>query len=119
LTGEEGVFLRYPPAKIRYEGDQKRQGELDRQAARTIRQLLVGDGAGEAGPARELRDRTWSVPATAYWLSGPENDHGHDHNCQAGMACGLRLVRLLTASQPLERRRPRARARLLLSGGEQ
>ncbi len=177
---EEDVFIRYPPAKIRYEGEepvallgvriapsyrlvdlplgppttsarsergtwalfaqgaevvvvhpdgavsgppadvaaevgrlaaQERQGELDRQAARTIRQLLLGDGSGEARPPRALGDRTWSIPATAYWLSGPDNDHGHDHNCQAGMACGLRPATLLAHSQPSERSRPRARVR--------
>ena len=31
-------------------------------------------------------------PATACWLSGPGNDHGHDHNRQAGMTCCLRLA---------------------------
>jgi hypothetical protein len=178
---EEDVFIRHPPARIRYEGDQpvtllgariapsyrlvdlplgppttsarsergtwalfalgaevvvvhpdgavsgppadvaadvgrlaaqERQGDLDRQAARTIRQLLVGDGAGEAGPPREVGARTWSIPATAYWLSGPDNDHGHDHNCRAGMACSLRLATLLAHSRPSARSRPRARARL-------
>jgi hypothetical protein len=52
------------------------QGELDRQAAKTIQHLLTGDGAEQAGP-RRLRARTWSIPATAYWLSGPYNHHGH------------------------------------------
>jgi hypothetical protein len=55
---------------------QERQGELDRQAARTIQQLLAGDGAGGQDRPRRLGDRTWSIPATAYWLSGPDNDHG-------------------------------------------
>jgi hypothetical protein len=104
-----------PPADVAAEvgrlAVQERQGELDRQAARTIRQLLVGDGAGRAGPARRSGARAWSVPAAAYWLSGPDNDHGHDHTCQAGMACSLRLARSLTGSQPLDRRQPRARAR--------
>ncbi len=105
-----------PPADIAVEvgrlAAQERQGELDRQAARTIRQLLLGDGSGEARPPRALGARTWSIPATAYWLSGPENDHGHDHNCQAGMACSLRLARLLARTQPSARRRPCAGARL-------
>jgi hypothetical protein len=66
----------------------ERQGELDRQAARTIRHLLVGDGGDRAGPAQRSGGRTWSVPAAAYWLSGPGNDHGHHHNCrQAGRFC--------------------------------
>jgi hypothetical protein len=91
---------------------QERQGELDRQAARTIQHLLVGVGADGAGLPRKLGARTWSTPATAYWLSGPDNDHGHDHNCRAGMACSLRLATFLAHSQPSENRRPRARARL-------
>ena len=106
-----------PPADVAAEvgrlAAQERQGELDQQAARTIQHLLVGDGAGGAGASRRVGDRTWSIPATAYWLSGPDNDHGHDHNCQAGMACGLRVATLLAGSQPSsERRQPRARARL-------
>jgi hypothetical protein len=52
-----------------------RQGELDRQAAQTILQLLTGDGA-DLGDRRP-RTRTWSLPAKAYWISGPYNDHGH------------------------------------------
>jgi hypothetical protein len=52
-----------------------RQGELDRQASKTIRQLLTGDSPGHAGPRRRGA-RTWSLPAKAYWISGPYNDHG-------------------------------------------
>jgi Universal stress protein family len=55
----------------------ERQGELDRQAAQTIQQLLTGDGAERPGSSRRSGARTWSVPATAYWLSGPYNHHGH------------------------------------------
>jgi hypothetical protein len=36
----------------------ERQGELDRQAARTIRHLLVGDGGDRARPAHRSGDRT-------------------------------------------------------------
>jgi hypothetical protein len=50
--------------------------------------LLVGDSADGAGPVRRLVDRTWAIPAPASWLSGPDNDHGHGHNCeQAGRSC--------------------------------
>jgi hypothetical protein len=81
-----------PPADVAVEvgrlAAQERQGELDRQAARTIRHLLVGDAADRAGPAQRSGDRTWSVPAAAYWLSGPDNDHGYHHDCQqAGRFC--------------------------------
>jgi hypothetical protein len=55
---------------------QERQGELDRKAAQTIQHLLTGDVADGAGPLRRLGARTWSIPATAYWLSGPSNDQG-------------------------------------------
>jgi hypothetical protein len=54
----------------------KEQGELDRQAARTIRQLLTGDGTDRARRRRGTQGRTWSIPAKGYWLSGPYNDHG-------------------------------------------
>jgi hypothetical protein len=52
-------------------------GELDRQAARTIRSLLCGDGArrdGDGGRPRGRWAKTWSNPAVAYWISGPYND---------------------------------------------
>ena len=53
-----------------------RQGDLDRQAAWTIQRLLTGDGPARAGPGR-LGARTWSIPAKAYGLSGPDNHHQH------------------------------------------
>jgi hypothetical protein len=53
-----------------------RQGDLDRQAAWTIQHLLTGDGPAHAGSGR-LGARTWSIPAKAYWLSGPDNHHQH------------------------------------------
>jgi hypothetical protein len=69
-----------PPAEVAAEAGRlaahDRQGELDRQAAKTIQHLLTGDGADRAGP-RRLGTRTWSIPAKAYWLSGPYNHHGH------------------------------------------
>ena len=53
---------------------QDRQGDLDRQAARTIQRLLTGDGTGGGDP-RRLRTGSWSSPARGYWLSGPYNHH--------------------------------------------
>jgi hypothetical protein len=52
-------------------------GELDRQAAGTIRWLLTGDGARWDGDGSRLlgrRVRNWSRPAVGYWISGPDND---------------------------------------------
>jgi hypothetical protein len=67
-----------PPTEVAAEigrlASHDRQGELDRQAAKAIQQLLTGDGAG-AGDPRQLGTRTWSSPAKAYWLSGPDNHH--------------------------------------------
>jgi hypothetical protein len=69
-----------PPAEVAAEvgrlAAREGQGELDRQAAKTIQHLLTGDSADRAGP-RRLGTRTWSIPAKAYWLSGPYNHHGH------------------------------------------
>jgi hypothetical protein len=68
-----------PPAEVAAEVGRlaacDRQGELDRQAARSIQHLLTGDGANRAAP-RRLGARTWSLPAKAYWISGPDNHHG-------------------------------------------
>jgi hypothetical protein len=67
-----------PPAAVAAEvgrpADHDRHGDLDRRAAKTIQHLLTGDGADQAGP-RPLGARTWSIPAKAYWLSGPDNHH--------------------------------------------
>jgi hypothetical protein len=67
-----------PPAEAAAEvgrlATRDRQGDLDRQAAETIQRLLTGDGPARAGP-RRLGTRTWSIPAKAYWLSGPDNHH--------------------------------------------
>jgi hypothetical protein len=67
-----------PPAGVAAEvgrlAARDRQGDLDRQAAWTIQRLLTGDGPARAGPGR-LGARTWSIPAKAYWLSGPDNHH--------------------------------------------
>jgi hypothetical protein len=68
-----------PPAEVAAEvgrlATHDRQGELDRQAAKTIQHLLTGDGLDRAGPRRRGA-RTWSLPAKAYWISGPYNHHG-------------------------------------------
>jgi hypothetical protein len=77
-----------PPAEVAAEvgclAAREGQGELDRQAAKTIQQLLAGDGADRAGPSRRLGARTWAIPATAYWLSGPYNDHGRAPTASPG-----------------------------------
>ena len=51
-----------------------RQSDLDRQAAWTIQRLLTSDGPARPSPGR-LGARTWTIPAKAYWLSGPDNYH--------------------------------------------
>jgi hypothetical protein len=80
LVAHPGGAVSGPPAEVAAEvgrlAAHDRQGELDRQAAKTIQHLLTGDGADRAGP-RRLGARTWSIPAKAYWLSGPYNHHGH------------------------------------------
>jgi hypothetical protein len=53
--------------------------DLDRAAISAIRQFLT-DPDGQDGASRPAtpRARTWSSPATGYWISGPFNqpDHG-------------------------------------------
>jgi hypothetical protein len=82
LVVHPGGAVSGPPAEVAAEvgrlAAREGQGELDRQAAKTIQHLLTGDGADRAGP-RRLGTRTWSIPAKAYWLSGPYNDHGRVH----------------------------------------
>jgi hypothetical protein len=69
-----------PPTEVAAEVDRlatrDRQGDLDRQAAWTIQRLLTGDDPARAGPGRP-GVRTWTIPAKAYWLSGPDNYHRH------------------------------------------
>ena len=91
-----------PPAEVAVEvgrlAPQERQGDLDRQAAQAIQQLLTGDSHARAGPPRRPGARTWSIPAMAYWLSGPYNDHGHTYSCeQAGKFC---ISTVTTSSTP-------------------
>jgi hypothetical protein len=82
------------PADVAAELDrlaaQPGHGELDRQAARTIRSLLTGDSARwDGGGGRPLGKRvgSWSSPAVGYWLSGPFNEPGKgDHATAAAPA---------------------------------
>ena len=81
LVVHPGGRLAGPPAEVAAElhrlATRRGYGELDREAARTIRRLLTGDGAGWDGDGGRLRGRwarTWSNPAVGYWISGPYND---------------------------------------------
>ena len=59
----------------RLSGD--RRDELDRSAARAIQQFLTDSDAEDATGWPATRARTWSRPATGYWLSGPANQPGN------------------------------------------
>jgi hypothetical protein len=77
-----GGALAGPPAQVAGELDRlggDHLGELDRAAVRAIRQFLTDpDGQpGTSWPAT-TRARTWSSPATGYWISGPFNQPSHD-----------------------------------------
>jgi hypothetical protein len=75
-----GGALAGPPAEVAGELDRLRGddlGELDRAAASAIRQFLTDpDGQDGASWPATTRARTWSNPATGYWLSGPTNQRG-------------------------------------------
>jgi hypothetical protein len=76
-----GGALAGPPVQVAGELDRlggDGQGDLDRAAASAIRQFLTDPDAqdGARWPAT-TRARTWSSPATGYWLSGPTNQPGH------------------------------------------
>jgi hypothetical protein len=77
-----GGALAGPPAEVagaldRLDGDG--QDDLDHAAVRAIRQFLTDpDGQDGAWWLATSRARTWSSPATGYWLSGPFNQPSHD-----------------------------------------
>jgi len=54
-----------------------RHDDLDRGAVWAIRQFLTDPAAADATRWSSTRTRTWSSPATGYWLSGPTNQPGH------------------------------------------
>jgi hypothetical protein len=59
--------------------------ELDHGAAWTIRRFLTDPAAADAArwSATRTRTRTWSSPATGYWLSGPTNQPDHHPHARA------------------------------------
>jgi hypothetical protein len=77
-----GGALAGPPAEVAGELDRLRGddlGDLDRAAVGAIRQFLTDpDGQDGASWPATTRARTWSSPATGYWLSGPTNQPSHD-----------------------------------------
>jgi hypothetical protein len=77
-----GGALAGPPAEVAGELDRlggDDLGELDRAAISAIRQFLTDpDGQDAASRPAATRARTWSSPATGYWISGPTNQPSHD-----------------------------------------
>jgi hypothetical protein len=77
-----GGTLAGPPAKVAGELDRlggNGHDDLDRAAVRAIRQFLTDpDGQDGARWPATTRARTWSNPATGYWISGPTNQPSHD-----------------------------------------
>jgi hypothetical protein len=76
-----GGVLAGPPAEVAGELDRlggDGHDDLDRAAARAIRQFLTDpDGQDGASWPATTRARTWSSPATGYWISGPTNQPSH------------------------------------------
>jgi hypothetical protein len=76
-----GGALAGPPAEVAAELDRLDGGghdDLDRAAARAIRQFLTDPAAQGAARWSGTRARTWSSPAVGYRLSGPTNQPSHD-----------------------------------------
>jgi hypothetical protein len=79
-----GGALTGPPAEVAGELDRlggDGRDELDHGAAWSIRRFLTDPAAADATRWSSTRTRTWSSPATGYWLSGPTNQP--DHHPQA------------------------------------
>jgi hypothetical protein len=77
-----GGALTGPPAEVAGALDRLDGGghdDLDRAAARAIRQFLTDPAAQDAASWPATRARTWSSPAAGYWLSSPTNQPSHDH----------------------------------------
>jgi hypothetical protein len=75
-----GGALTGPPAEVAGELDHlggDHHDDLDRGAARAIRQFLTDPAATDAARWSSTGMRTWSTPAIGYWLSGPSNQPGH------------------------------------------
>ena len=78
-----GGALAGPPAEVAAELDRLDGGghdDLDRAAARTIRQFLTDPAAHNGARWSGTRSRTWSSPAVGYWLSGPTNHSSDGHH---------------------------------------
>ena len=79
-----GGALTGPPAEVAGELDRlggDGRDELDHGAAWSIRRFLTDPAAADATRWSSTRTRTWSSPATGYWLSGLTNQP--DHHPQA------------------------------------
>jgi hypothetical protein len=75
-----GGALTGQPAEVAGELDRlggDHHDDLDRGAARAIRQFLTDPAATDAARWSSTRTRTWSTPATGYRLSSPSNQPGH------------------------------------------
>jgi hypothetical protein len=105
-----GGALAGPPAQVAGELDRLRGDdldELDRAAVRAIRQFLTDPDVldGTSWPAT-TRARTWSSPATGYWLSGPFNQPSHDDHTPASWPGAPSSLPYLAIPLPLPDPRP-------------
>ena len=96
-----GGAMAGPPAEVAGELDRLRgdgHDDLDRAAVRAIRQFLTDpDGQDAVRWLATTRARTWSNPATGYWLSGPFNQPSHDHMPSSWPGAPARRPRPLVA----------------------
>jgi hypothetical protein len=76
-----GGALAGPPAQVAGELDRlggDHHDDLDRAAVGAIRQFLTDPDSRDGARWPATRARTWSSPATGYWISGPTNQPSHD-----------------------------------------
>jgi hypothetical protein len=78
------MVIHHPPVRLRRNSDQPTAITDVLAATSAIRQFLTDPDAQDGTSWPATRPRTWSNPATGYWLSGPTNQPGHNAHTPSG-----------------------------------